>query len=178
MKRLTMNRCYCFPCDTRLRKFNRQVMDCGSGINRPVSPERKMLSLSERDKESLLEVKRIIESHPTDEPLHLTQLCRMTGINEYKLKKGFRQLFSSTPVGYLLERKMSQAKKLLLEPDSTVYGVAYTLGYQHVSNFCIEFKKRFGLTALQFRKEGDKKERRFAEVQNPFQDFKIKSVNR
>jgi len=128
-------------------------MDSGSGINRPVSPERKVLSLSERDKESLQEVKRIIEFHPTDEPLHLTQLCRKTGINEFKLKIGFRTLFSCTPYSYFLELKMSQAKKLLLEPDSTVYGVAYTLGYQHASNFCNEFKKRFGVTPLQFRKE-------------------------
>jgi AraC-like DNA-binding protein len=76
----------------------------------------------------------------------------MTGINEYKLKSGFRQLFSSTPIRYFLELKMSQAKRLLLEPDSTINGVAYTLGYQHASNFCIEFKKRFGITALQFKK--------------------------
>ncbi|MDE3181919.1 MAG: helix-turn-helix transcriptional regulator [Bacteroidota bacterium] len=149
------NRCFCFPCHAELQSFNRQETGSASDLNRPASPPReKLLRLSERDKQLLNEVKRIIEAHPNDEPVHLRRLSRMAGINEYKLKKGFRQLFSSTPVGYFLDLKMSQAKKLLLEPDSTVYGVAYALGYQHASNFCIEFKRRFGVTAGEFKRGG------------------------
>lgn len=143
---------FCFPCCRRIDSFIKKVNADVSCLDRVSSNDKaKRLKLSERDKEILHEVKRIIESHPNDEPLHLKQLCRETGINEFKLKTGFRMLFSNTPCGYFLELKMLKAQQLLLEPDSTVNGVAYTLGYQYVPNFCLQFKKRFGVTAGEWR---------------------------
>ncbi len=109
------------------------------------------LKLSLRDKEALEEAKKLIEMQPVDQPLSLKQLSRKTGLNEYKLKKGFKELFTRTPYDYHLEIKMNEAKKLLLDTDASVYTIAYQVGYQHVSNFCIQFKKRFGRTPLCFK---------------------------
>jgi AraC family transcriptional activator of pyochelin receptor len=109
------------------------------------------LKLSSRDKEALKEAKKLIEMQPVDQPLSLKQLSRKTGLNEYKLKKGFKELFTRTPYDYHLEIKMKEAKQLLLDPESSIYMVAYQVGYQHVSNFCIQFKKRFGVTPLRFK---------------------------
>ena len=144
---------FCFPCHGELVSFIREEKVKASYLDVSfLKKSVKGLRLSERDKKLLYEVKRIIESHAPDEPLHLRQLCRKIGINEHKLKTGFRQLFSYPPCGYFLELKMSQAKKLLLEPDSTVNGVAYTLGYQYPSNFCVQFKRKFGMTAGEWRR--------------------------
>ena len=66
-------------------------------------------------------------------------------------EKGFKKLFTRTPYDYHLEIKMKEAKQLLLDPESSIYMVAYQVGYQHVSNFCIQFKKRFGVTPLRFK---------------------------
>ncbi len=112
---------------------------------------KRLFKLSSRDREALQEAKRQIETQPVDQPLSLKQLCRKTGLNEYKLKKGFKKLFAKTPYDYHLEIKMAEAKKLLLNPDVSVYTVAYQVGYQQVSNFCVAFKKRFGITPLCFR---------------------------
>ena len=149
-------RCSCFPYHGELVSFIRKERVDTSSFDPLLLKQRaRRLKLSERDKELLHEVKKIIESYPTDEQLHLNHLCRKTGINEFKLKAGFKMLFSRTPGGYFLELKMSRAKKLLSEADSTVNGVAYTLGYQYPSNFCAEFKKRVGMTAGEWKSGGD-----------------------
>lgn len=144
-------RCFCFPYQGELVSIKKEKVSTPC-LDSLLKLRARRLKLSERDKVSLNEAKQIIESYPSDQPLHLKQLCRKTGINEFKLKTGFRMLFSCTPYGYFLELKMLKAQKLLLEPDSTINGVAYTLGYQHASNFCIQFKRRFGVTPLQFKR--------------------------
>ena len=147
-----VNSKYCFPCSSLfpelvkacLQKEDQLPAIVGSG---------KVLKLTESDRDTLVRVKEFIEARDVDEPISLKVLCRKFALNEFKLKKGFRQLFKVTPYDYFLELKMTAAKKLLLEADTTVYGVAYTLGYQHVSNFCAQFKKRFGVTPKNFRSD-------------------------
>ena len=111
-----------------------------------VGKRRYILKLSARDKEALHEVKQTIENWPLDQSLSLKHLCRKAGLNEYKLKKGFKKLFAETPYDYYVSIKMSEAKRLLLSPDTSVNTVAYQVGYNHSSNFCIQFRKRFGIT--------------------------------
>ena len=47
---------------------------------------------------------------------------------------------------------MEEAKRLLRERELPVSEIAYTLGYEHVSNFCKEFKKFTGKRAGEWRK--------------------------
>lgn len=111
---------------------------------------------SARDIEGLYEAKRLIELQPIDQPLSIHQLCRKTGLNDFKLKKGFKALFNIAPYGYHVQIKMEEGRRLLLDTDQTVKEVAYTLGYHHGSNFTIEFKKRFGVAPKYFKTHGRK----------------------
>jgi AraC-like DNA-binding protein len=143
---------YCFPCYSAMPELFKPCLQKEDQLPAFVGSG-KELKLSKSDRDTLLQVKEFIEGREVDEPISLKALCRKFALNEFKLKNGFRQLFRVSPYDYFLELKMTAAKKLLLEADTTVYGVAYTLGYQHVSNFCAQFKKRFGITPKDFRSD-------------------------
>lgn len=78
--------------------------------------------------------------------LSLDQLCRKFGLNEFKLKKGFKQLFGSTVFGYVQEMKMKTARFFLAEKQMNVNQVADYLGYSAPNHFSTAFKKMYGFT--------------------------------
>jgi AraC family transcriptional activator of pyochelin receptor len=80
-----------------------------------------------------------------DEPPSLLALARQVGLNDFKLKRGFRQVFGTTAFGYLHEQRMERARQLLEERRLNVTEVACTVGYANPSHFAGAFKRRFGV---------------------------------
>jgi AraC-like DNA-binding protein len=78
------------------------------------------------------------------QPPSLTELARLAGINEFKLKQGFKALYNNTVFGYLTDYKLTQAKQLLVGKVS-IKEVADKLGYSSVQHFNSAFRKKFGL---------------------------------
>jgi len=85
-------------------------------------------------------------------PPSLMDLSRQVGINDYKLKSGFRQIFGTTVFGYLQTYRMERAKQLLAERQLSIAAVAHTVGYASQSRFCHAFKQRYGITPIACRK--------------------------
>jgi AraC-like DNA-binding protein len=86
--------------------------------------------------------------------LSLTQLSRRFYINEFKLKKGFKQLFQHTVFGYIRKLRMEHACLLLKSTRTTVDEVAYLLGYENSNHFSVAFKKYHGLNPSVFLQKG------------------------
>lgn len=78
------------------------------------------------------------------EHISLQQVARAAGLNDFKLKKGFKELFGTTVFGYLNELKMNHAKRLLLDGGITIGDLAFDLGYSEAHNFTKAFKRHFG----------------------------------
>jgi AraC family transcriptional regulator, transcriptional activator of the genes for pyochelin and ferripyochelin receptors len=95
------------------------------------------------DSEKLQAVKNYIENAYLDE-FNLTDLTYKFGLNEFKLKKGYKQLFQITVFGHVHQLRMERAKKVLEDKSMNVSEAAFFIGYNNVSSFCTEFKKRFG----------------------------------
>ncbi|MGJ3251623.1 MAG: helix-turn-helix transcriptional regulator [Elainellaceae cyanobacterium] len=84
-------------------------------------------------------------------PPSLLELARIVGLNDCKLKQGFRQVFGTTVFGYLQTHRMARAKQLLAEPTFNIAGVAQAMGYASQSHFCHMFKQQFGVTPRRYR---------------------------
>jgi AraC family transcriptional regulator, transcriptional activator of the genes for pyochelin and ferripyochelin receptors len=82
--------------------------------------------------------------HHMDHPCSLRQLAHNVGLNDFKLKHGFKQVFGNTVFGLLNEERMQRAKMLLLETEMSIYEIAVQTGFKNLSNFTASFKKRFG----------------------------------
>ncbi|NEP19179.1 MAG: helix-turn-helix transcriptional regulator [Leptolyngbya sp. SIO4C1] len=86
------------------------------------------------------------------QPPSLKELARQAGLNEYTLKRGFRQVFGRTVFGYLHDHRMEQARQLLETGIYKVEDVAQTVGYRNLSAFSRAFHKHFGVLARDCKK--------------------------
>ncbi len=101
------------------------------------------LEVSVRDKEKLYALRAFLEQHFLDD-LSLTSLSRISTLNEFKLKKGFKTLFNTSVFGYISHLRMEYACRLIRDDRRTIEEVADILGYQYSNHFSRAFKKHFG----------------------------------
>lgn len=106
-------------------------------------PEEGYFPIKAADEERLHAARRFVQQN-IFEPLTLKQISREIGLNDFKLKKGFKQLFGCTVFDYLIQCRMDYARKILLDTRITIAEVAYTLGYSDPYNFTKAFKKHYG----------------------------------
>lgn len=108
--------------------------------------------MNRRDREILHAVKEYL--HCTFQQEHsLLELSRRFGINQNKLKTGFRELFGTPVIAYLYELKMEHARKLLFDQHMTVSEVAPVVGYRNANHFSTAFKRRFGINPSRIRRD-------------------------
>ncbi|ULT25013.1 helix-turn-helix transcriptional regulator [Sphingobacterium sp. E70] len=67
------------------------------------------------------------------------------GVNEYKLKRGFKEIFNQTAFSYLSDLRLDLAKNDLLEGKKQATEIAFELGYCSLQHFSKAFKKKFGM---------------------------------
>nr|WP_068888836.1 AraC family transcriptional regulator [Pedobacter panaciterrae] len=79
-----------------------------------------------------------------DSPATIIELARKVGINQTKLKSGFKRFFGNTVFGYLQETRMERARSFLLDTSLTIQEISNLSGYQNISNFSLAFKNTYG----------------------------------
>jgi AraC family transcriptional regulator, transcriptional activator of the genes for pyochelin and ferripyochelin receptors len=102
------------------------------------------LSLKLDDLDRIHQAKKILLQR-LDNPPSLTELARQVGLNDYTLKRGFRQVFGKTVFSYLHDYRLEQAQQLLASSDMNVTEVAGVIGFDSRSYFSTAFRKKFGM---------------------------------
>lgn len=110
----------------------------------------RKIKVSTADKEALATVKACLDALPDPFP-GIPILCRKSGLNGEKLKKGFHLVYGSPPFQYYLLLRIVEAKRLLRDTEKPVYEIALLTGYEYVSSFCTAFKLAESCTPLQYR---------------------------
>lgn len=108
----------------------------------PATQVKGQLRGDEQDR--ILRVRDIL-MHQYDRQLTVAYLCATAGINEFKLKQGFRAMFDTSPHRMLMDIRMKKAWELL-ETGLYVSTVAYKVGYEHLSSFSAAFERYYGRT--------------------------------
>lgn len=103
------------------------------------------------------DIEKIHEAHDylvsnLDNPCTLIELAHKVGINDFKLKKGFKQIFGTTVYESLIDARMEKAKYLLLESETPIEQIAYTTGYKNLSSFITAFKKKIGYSPGSYKR--------------------------
>ncbi|MCF3108228.1 AraC family transcriptional regulator [Niabella sp. CC-SYL272] len=102
------------------------------------------------EQERLQQLKAYIGIHYLSD-LSLHQLSRVSLLNEFKLKKGFKQLFGETLFTYIHRLRMEHAALLLRDTKSTIDEIALVVGYAYAHHFSTAFKKHFKISPLKYR---------------------------
>lgn len=107
--------------------------------------ERKTSNLSNSDIDKIKRAREIILEWMADPPT-LIELSRMIGLNDYKLKVGFKEIYGTTVFGYLREKRLEKALLLLQEGNMNVYETSLAVGYSNPSHFAQAFRDKYGVT--------------------------------
>lgn len=75
----------------------------------------------------------------------LRDIARNFGINEFALKKGFRENFQTTVFEFLLSKRLEHAREQLLHTNQSIQEIGAVVGYKYPNHFSSAFKKRFGI---------------------------------
>lgn len=106
---------------------------------------------SEYDRERLFFAKTYLIQH-YELPPTIAELARIAGINEFKLKNGFKELFCDTIHNFVNNYKMDIALRMLSEGQTKANQVAFDLGFSSLQHFSKAFRQKFGYPPSQVKK--------------------------
>jgi AraC-like DNA-binding protein len=81
----------------------------------------------------------------------LTDLAHEFGTNEYKLKKGFKELFGMTVFQFIKNERLRNAHVLVKSSNEPFKRIARQNGFKNATHFSREFKARYGYTPSDLR---------------------------
>ena len=70
--------------------------------------------------------------------------------------KYFKNTMGTSFIEYLNEYRLTMASRLLISSESSILAIAEEVGYENLSYFNRTFKKRFGMTPRDYRKQSTK----------------------
>jgi AraC family transcriptional regulator, transcriptional activator of the genes for pyochelin and ferripyochelin receptors len=114
-------------------------------------PTQAEARLNADEKERLQHAKDIL-THQFHDPPSILALARQVGLNDFKLKQGFRNYFGTTVFGYLREYRLEQAQLLLSDEQLSIQQVARAIGYTHAGYFAAAFKHKFGVSPKAYQR--------------------------
>ncbi|TCP59309.1 helix-turn-helix protein [Tumebacillus sp. BK434] len=86
------------------------------------------------------------------EEVCLDYLADISGISKFHLIRLFRETIGQTPSQYVNEVRLTRAVEMLTATDREVTDVALDAGFGSLSTFHRAFKKKYGISAGQYRK--------------------------
>ncbi|MEG4508369.1 AraC family transcriptional regulator [Microcoleus sp. F6_B4] len=80
-----------------------------------------------------------------ENPPSLWELAQQVGVSDRTLRRGFQELFGTTVIDFLTQKRMERAQQLLRSNYTSVSEVANRLGYTNMGHFASAFKRQFGI---------------------------------
>lgn len=95
-------------------------------------------------------VRRYIDLH-FKEPLTLEQLAEESHMNKYYLSHSFKREYGTSPINYMISRRIEESKYLLAETDLSMTQIAQLLGFSSLSYFSQVFRRTQSVSPLEYR---------------------------
>lgn len=131
-----------------------KVMEIISGIIAELELENEAFaknpSFSPSDRRRLMYARKLLLMR-VDFNWTISELADQTGLNESKLKTGFRLMTGSSIYAFLQQQRMNKAAEMLLTNDNNIVNVALAVGYSSPGHFAKIFKRQYGLSPAKFR---------------------------
>ncbi len=86
-----------------------------------------------------------------NEKITLASLAKAASMCEHHLLREFKKFYKLTPYQYLMEARLLNAKKLLMQRSKSVSEISTQAGFEYLSSFSEAFNRRFGLSPTAFR---------------------------
>ena len=84
---------------------------------------------------------------------NLSDLSQQCGYSSDHMRILFQKTFGLSPVEYRMRRRLSMATELIANSRMSIADISEQLGFQHSSHFCSAYKKAFGVSPGQDKKQ-------------------------
>lgn len=105
-----------------------------------------------RDRAEMIRVKEYIREHYAED-ISLNALADMAGMTPQYLSALFKRDIGKNYMAYLTEVRMDEAHKLLMGTNMMTYEIAERVGYRTVRRFVETFKKKYGTSPMEYKKQ-------------------------
>lgn len=85
------------------------------------------------------------------EPLQIEDLLFQSGLKRRALERRFQKVCGTSPKQYLISLRLDKIRQLLETTKLSVSEIGQLSGIPNVSYLCEMYRKRYGLTPLEFR---------------------------
>ena len=89
--------------------------------------------------------------------LSIENYAKLTNRSVSSFKRDFQSIYKTTPGRWLIDKKLTHAKKLLMQTDHTIASVAFDSGFENTAHFSRLFKQKTGITPMEYRKKAMEK---------------------
>ncbi|WP_058304635.1 bifunctional transcriptional activator/DNA repair enzyme AdaA [Gorillibacterium timonense] len=103
------------------------------------------------DEEWITVVTDYIDTHYA-EPLSLEQLAVLCHGTPYHLHRTFKRVMGITPLAYIQQTRLHNAKRLLISTSNSIAGIGEAVGFRNIPYFITLFKKRTDFTPEEYRR--------------------------
>ncbi|MCG8576160.1 MAG: AraC family transcriptional regulator [Flavobacteriales bacterium] len=127
----------------RLLFLKSQILELLSHYFAQIGSSEKQPPISPVEIQQMYQAKEIMIQN-MDKPPSLSELSKLIGTNNNKLKRNFKQLFGVPVFKYLQHQRLLKAYQLLEQKEMNVQEVADFVGYESLSSFSNAFFKQYG----------------------------------
>ncbi|MDN3556946.1 AraC family transcriptional regulator [Halomonas maura] len=115
-------------------------------------PALRALVLHQGHYSRIVQVLSWLHAHYAEE-VSVEALARQANMSPSTFHQHFKQVAQASPLQYLKRLRLIKAQQLLVQEESNVNQAAEAVGYRSVSQFSRDYKRCFGVSPLQHRKE-------------------------
>lgn len=99
---------------------------------------------------ALVAAKAVLDQDPTVS-WTLNALAKQAGYSKEHFGVQFRKYFGVSSMAYLMELRLRNAARLLMDPEKRVGEISQMVGFDDPFYFSRQFRKRFGVSPRQWR---------------------------
>jgi len=161
------------PVTTEMKRVINDICECKrSGELKRLHTESKILELlmlqleqmqsgmaevdkymiKQDDLKKIEHARNILDAEYTYPPT-IIELAKQITLNEFKLKRGFKEYFGTTIYGYVTRLRMEEARRLILDEKKSIGQVAAAVGFNHQSHLTDAFKRYFGILPSEIKSD-------------------------
>jgi len=104
--------------------------------------------------ERINKVIQYINNH-LDENLEINKLAQIGNYSSYHFHRIMRAYLGESLGAFIVRLRLETAVTLLIHTNEAINNIAFKVGYENPSSFNKAFKKRFGVSPLEFRKNNE-----------------------
>lgn len=87
------------------------------------------------------------------EPIRVDHISAAATVSKSEAQRCFHKLIHTTPNNYLIEYRLGEAHRLLLSSSKSISDIALDVGFESLSYFDRMYKKKYGASPKQIRKQ-------------------------